>query len=289
MLLQHYLDRIGFRGEIGATIDVLSALQQQHLCTVPFENLDVQLGRYVTTSIEAAYNKIVLGGRGGWCFEQNGLFGWALAEIGFDVTRVSAAVMRQQRGAIADANHLCLLVRLPEPDAVYLADVGFGGSLIKPIPLLESEYDQVPFRLGLRKIENDHWRFWEDIGSGEFSFDFAVTAANEEALQARCEFLQKDPESGFVLNLVAQLRLPDQHKTLRGRVFSNATCEGIDTRVLASADELVSTLAEEFGLDLPEVAELWPKVVTRHEDLLREKALADTYEIRARANDQPLS
>ena len=53
---------------------------------VPFENIDIQLGRSLTISVEDAFEKIVERGRGGWCYEQNGLFGWALSEIGFDVT-----------------------------------------------------------------------------------------------------------------------------------------------------------------------------------------------------------
>lgn len=288
MRLQDYLERIGYHGEIEADAAVLNALQRTHICAVAFENLDVQLGRPVTTDVDTAYEKIVVNGRGGWCYEQNGLFGWALSEIGFDVTRIAASVMRHERGDIAEANHLCLLVKIPNTETKFLVDVGFGGSMIEPIMFAESEHDHAPFRLGLRKVDNHYWRFWEDIGSGEFCFDFVEEPANETVLQDKCEFLQSDPSSSFVLNLVAQLRLPEQHKSLRGRVFSVATLTGIHTRILDSADEIVSTLADQFGLDLPEVADLWPRITARHEELQREKALVDTYEIRARSNNQPL-
>ena len=158
-----------------------------------------------------------------------------------------------------------------------------------PIPLAESEHLQAPFRIGLRRTEDGHWRFWEDLGAGEFSFDFLETPANEDALIRKCNFLQTDPSSGFVRNLVAQIRMPDQHKTLRGRVFSTASAAGVETHVLDSVDQLLATLKNEFSLDVPSVAELWPRIEARHDELMREKMLTDTYEIRSRTNNKPLS
>jgi N-hydroxyarylamine O-acetyltransferase len=289
MQLQPYLDRIRYHGGIRPTSDVLAVLLQAHVCAIPFENLDVQLGRLVTIDVAAAYEKIVVNGRGGWCYEQNGLFGWALVQIGFEVTRIAASVMRQERGDVADANHLCLLVRIADSDATYLVDVGFGGSMIQPIELAEAVHHQAPFRLGLTRRPDGYWRFWESISGSEFSFDFVPQPANEAALQSKCAFLQSDPSSGFVLNLVAQLRGSEQHKSLRGRVLSIATPAGIQTRILDSADAIVATLAEHFSLNLPEVADLWPRITTRHDQLEREKALVDTFEIRAHSNNQPLS
>jgi N-hydroxyarylamine O-acetyltransferase len=272
MNVQAYLDRIGYRGAVRPDLSVLVALQQTHVCAVPFENLDIQFGRQVTTAAEDAYEKIVGNNRGGWCYEQNGLFGWALEQIGFDVTRVAAAVMRQDRGDASLANHLCLLVGTPESSSRYLADVGFGGSMLEPIELLEGEHTHAPFRLGLEKENDGYWRFWEDLGDGKFSYDFLDEPANEAALQAKCATLQSDPSSIFVMNLVAQLRSQEQHMLLRGRVLHVASDKGVATQVLNSADELVATLAGQFGLNVPEIAELWPRIAARHEEIVRMKA-----------------
>ena len=76
MKLQRYLDRINYGGSLEPSFATLAALQKAHVCSVPFENLDVQLGRPLSTSIQEAYEKIVINMRGGWCYEQNGLFGW---------------------------------------------------------------------------------------------------------------------------------------------------------------------------------------------------------------------
>lgn len=267
MKLQRYLDRIEYGAAVEPNFDTLSALQTAHVCSVPFENLDVQLGRPLSIRTEDAYEKIVVNFRGGWCYEQNGLFAWALSEIGFDVTRIAASVMREQRGEAARASHLCLLVRPPESKVKYLADVGFGGSMIKPIELKEAEYDQPPFKLGLTRPDGRYWRFWEDLGDGKFSYDFTEDPANESLLARKSIFLQSDASSNFVLNLVAQQRSRDQHRTLRGRVFSVAKPGAIDSRTVASPEELVSILANEFRLDIHEVAGLWPRIAARHEEL----------------------
>jgi N-hydroxyarylamine O-acetyltransferase len=267
MRLQPYFERIGYTG--GTTPDpaTLRDLLQAHVRAIPFENLDVQLGRPLTTAVEEAYEKIVADGRGGWCYQQNGLFGWALSQIGFDVTRVAAAVMRVERGDEALANHLCLLVRCPGRSGAWLADVGFGGGLYNPIPLAEEEHWQEPCRVGLRRIEDGWWRFAENFGDGDFSFDFSPEAADEAALSAKCEALQTDPDSSFVLNLVAQIREPSRHLSLRGRVLRIATADGIATETINSADELSETLASLFHLNVPGVVDLWPRILERHESL----------------------
>lgn len=287
-MLTDYLKRIAYDGEVAPSSDVLCALLEHHVQSIPFENVDVQLGARLTTEPAAAYKKIVENGRGGWCYEQNGLFGWVLSEAGFDVTRVAAAVMRDKRGEVAHANHLCLLVSPTDVDQTFLVDVGFGGSMFAPIPLVDSKHHQPPFRIGLRKTEDGYWRFWEDLGKGEFSFDFQAEAADEDALSDKCVFLQSDPSSGFVQNLVAQIRLPDRHNTLRGKVFSVATPSGISTTILDTADEWLGVLRDEFRLDVPGVRELWPRIEARHAEFMREQALTDTYEIRDRANNKPL-
>ena len=95
MNLTEYLRRIGFDATARADLATLRELQRAHVHTVPFENIDVQLRRPVTLNTEEIYAKVVEGRRGGWCYELNGLMGWALGEIGFDVMRVSAGVMRE--------------------------------------------------------------------------------------------------------------------------------------------------------------------------------------------------
>ena len=246
---------------------MLAALQEVHVCSVPFENLDVLLGHSMSIRTQDAYEKIVVNSRGGWCYEQNGLFGWALSEIGFGVTRIAGNVMREQNGAASEATHLCLLVNPPQSQIRYLVDVGFGGSMIRPIELQEAKYEQPPFRLGLQRLDDQYWRFWEDLGDGRFSFDFLAAPASESSLADKSQFQQSDSSSNFVLNLGVQLRSRRQHRSLRGRVLSVAGPDTNNSNTLESPENLVSILASEFHLDVPEVADLWPQIVARHEEL----------------------
>jgi N-hydroxyarylamine O-acetyltransferase len=270
MKLQRYFERIGYSGNASPNPETLRGLLQAHVRSVPFENLDVQFGRPLTIAVAQAYEKIVRHERGGWCYQQNGLFGWALSEIGFDVTRVAAAVMRAEHGDKALANHLCLLVHCPGESGTWLADVGFGGGLYEPIPLSEGDHWQEPCRVGLQQIENGWWRFRENFGDGDFSFDFAPVVADESALSEKCNTLQTEPDSSFVLNLVAQIREPGRHLSLRGRVLRIATRDGITSEMIDSANEHRDALADLFRLDVPDVVSLWPRVLERHEALFGE-------------------
>ena len=131
--LRAYLDRIGFDGEPAVDRVTLEKLQRLHLLALPYENLDVQLGRPLTTDPSAAFDKLVTRRRGGWCYEMNGLFGWALETVGFSVTRLASGVMRSAMGAAALGNHLVLRVDLA--DGATLADVGLGDGPIHPFAI----------------------------------------------------------------------------------------------------------------------------------------------------------
>ncbi len=264
MNLQSYLDRVGFDGTPCADLEGLNALIRTHVTAVPFENLDVQLGTPLTTDIEAAYDKIVVRRRGGWCYEMNGLFGWVLGEIGFDVRRLSAGVMRDQRGDEVLGNHLCLLV---ECEGAHLIDVGFGGSLTSSLPIMHGTAEHLPYRISLEQVDGEYWRFTETINADPFSFDFTTAAANEDLLSGICQDLQTSPGSPFVRNLVVQTRRADSHISLRGRLLKHAHQSGDKKKLLGSASELIETLNVTFGLDVPKAADLWPQIRVRHEEL----------------------
>jgi len=264
--LSAYLDRIRFEGGVRPDLATLRAIHRAHQYAITFENLDVQLRRPVVMDLEPNYDKIVRRRRGGWCYELNGVMGWALDQIGFDVTRMSAGVMRARAGDAQLGNHLCLLVRLDQP---YLVDVGFGGSMTEPLPLRASEREDRPYRLGLSELDDGHWRFAEIAhGDGDdFSFDFRAAPADEALLARKCRFLQTDPASPFIQNLVVQRRTADAHLSLRGRVLAAIHTTRVDKKLLNSADELVATLRHSFDLDTPEAATLWPSICARHEAL----------------------
>lgn len=264
MNLETYLHRIGFEGTARPDVETLIALHRQHLLNIPYENIDIQLGRRCNLDVARSYRKLVEQGRGGWCYEMNGLFGWALREVGFDVTRVNGGVLRAERGDEALGNHVVLLVRL---DETWIADVGFGDGLIEPVPLREAAVEQRGFRYRLERIGDNYWRFHNHEYGGAATFDFTTNPADEALFASRCDSLQASPDSPFVMNLVCQRFVEGGYEIQRGRVAKRITTGGADTWLLDDAGALMERLQTVFGLDVPEVATLWPKIVQRHAEL----------------------
>jgi N-hydroxyarylamine O-acetyltransferase len=271
MQLPAYFDRIGYSGGTTPDFATLDAVLRAHIASVPFENLDVQLGRRSGTALPGIFDKIVGERRGGWCYEQNGLLGWALGEIGFDVRRVSAGVMREVRGDAMLGNHLTLIVTLDCKE--WLVDAGFGGTQAAPIPFEAGEWIHAPFAVGLAETGDGYWRFSECYGDGEpFSFDFSTGPADEALFARQCAALQDDPESIFVQNLVVQQRQGERHVALRGRVLMERDARGERKALVGNAEELVAVLRDSFGLDVPEIAGVWDRVAARHAALFAEEA-----------------
>jgi N-hydroxyarylamine O-acetyltransferase len=187
----------------------------------------------------------------------NGLFGWALREVGFDVMRVNGAVRRIERGDDAIGNHVVLLVEL---DETWIADVGFGDGMIEPIPLRAADIRQRGFRYRLEHLADGYWRFHNHEYGGAPSFDFATTTADESLFASRCEVLQTNPASPFVINLVCQRFVDGGYEVQLGRLAKRISPDGVETRLLHDAGELIDRLRTVFGLDVPEAATLWPKL-----------------------------
>ena len=262
--LDAYLRRIGYGGSCRVDLPTLRGVVAAHIGAIPFENVDVQLHRRVSSALPAIFDKLVTRRRGGWCFEQNGLLGWALAALGFPVMRIAGGVMRVERGDAIVGNHLALIVMLDRP---WLVDVGFGGSLAAPIPFADGRHDHAPFDIALKPIGEGWWRFEEWIEGMPFGWDFRPEPADEARLAAHLVALQTDPASPFVQNLVAQRRLGEVHYALRGRVLTESGPRAREKRLLMSGAEIVEVLAERFGLDVPEVAGLWPSIDARHREV----------------------
>ncbi|MGN6149561.1 MAG: arylamine N-acetyltransferase family protein [Rhizomicrobium sp.] len=270
MDVDRYLSRIGLNKRPKPNLAGLKALHRAHLLAIPYENLDVQLGRKVTIQRPAIYQKIVEQGRGGWCYEMNGLLGWALAELGFKVTRATGSVMREVSGDASNGNHLVLRVELPE--GLYLADVGFGDGPRDPIRVAAGAFHSDGFDFSLRRVDDTWWRLINDPRGGAPSFDFNLDPADETLLAARCDYLQSDPASVFVQNLVTQRHVPGGLEILRGRTIRSIRAGGIENRLIEDANDLVTTLRDVFALNVPEAAALWPKVVARHDEVVAQKS-----------------
>ena len=264
MDLKAYFDRIGFNDEARPDLATLKALHRAHLLAIPYENLDVQLGRTVTTAPDAAFDKIVRRRRGGWCYEMNGLFGAVLDAIGFKVMRLAGGVGRDTAGDEKLGNHLVLLVDLGEP---WIADVGFGDGALEPFSLKAGAFSQDGYDFRLEQLDGGWWRLHNHPLGGASNFDFALKPADPALLAEKCHWLQTSPESGFVQNAVAQRWRPGEILQLRGRSLTRLRNGEKHTHLIGSADEYLEVLTREFDLRIPEAAALWPRIAARHEAL----------------------
>lgn len=264
MELHGYFDRIGYRGPVEARLDVLRAVHRHHARAIAYENLDVVLERPVDQDPARIFDKIVCQQRGGWCYEMNGLLGWALREIGFEVSRLCGGVMRAARGDAAFGNHLVLRVHLDGED--WIADVGLGDGILEPIPLRAGDYEQSGRRVRLERLGAGEWRFHNRPGAMPPSFDFVEDDETESRLASTCSDLQTDPQSMFRQNLICQ-RMTDAGGTmLLGRVLRPFEANR-PRRLLGSEAELLDLLQGEFGIVAPPLGDLWQRITARHAEL----------------------
>jgi N-hydroxyarylamine O-acetyltransferase len=275
MELAAYFDRIGYAGSARPDLATLQAVHRAHLQAIPYDSLDVQLGRPLTIDPAQAYDKIVRRGRGGWCYEMNGLMGWALGEIGFSVTRMAGAAMRELRGDSTIGNHLVLRIDLPGEPTPWIADVGFGDGILDPFALRPADLVAEGHRFRLEEMDEGWWRFHNHQFGGAKSFDFTLPPADPAVLGAQCTSLQSAPDSPFVMNVICQRWRGGEILQLLGRTYRQIQPGVRQERIIGSADEMVAVLKQDFTLDVPEAASLWQRVLARHEEVVAAAATAE--------------
>jgi N-hydroxyarylamine O-acetyltransferase len=261
MNLEMYLKRIHLHGApLKPTLATLNAVQRSHLTAIPYENLDIHLGRALPLGAARAFEKIVVNRRGGWCYEMNALLGWALTEIGFEVKLLSSGVLRPG-GTTPDGDHLILLVAVDEEP--YLVDAGFGDGAIEPLPLREGTYKHGFLEYGMER-NGEGWIMRNPAQSNTAGFAFTLEARELDYFAQRCVQLQSSLESGFVRTTVCQRITEDALYTLRGAILTTLTAQGKTERTVENADDYRTTLRETFKLELPETEQLWEKIWARH-------------------------
>ena len=261
MNLQAYFSRIHYAGPATVDLATLREIHLRHLLHIPYENLDVQLRHPVDLNVERIYNKIVERQRGGWCYEMNGLLGWALQTIGFEVTRMAGAVMRAVEGEGQVGNHLVLQVMLDQP---YLADVGLGDGLREPIPLREGCYQQEFLHYRLEHLQDGYWRLHNHPASNVSSFDFKQEPASEQLLANKCQWLQTAEESPFKKLFIAYRFTPHKVLTQLGKTFIEVDAGGTTKTDIHDLSAFNSHMAKTFGLN-EDFGELWPSITAAHE------------------------
>jgi len=276
-----YLDRIGYAGPTEPTAETLRALHRAHMLAVPFENLDIHIGRPILCDEAGFLHKIIDERRGGFCYELNGAFAALLRALGFRVTLLSARVSRADGGESPEFDHMALHVhpRVDLPAAVpaevpdeasWLADVGFGDSFIEPLvlqPNLEQPQIGRIFRLSETKTEIGNVFQLETLAEGNLANDspgkwkrlysFTLKPRQLSDFAAMCRYHQTSPESYFMQQRICSLATPQGRITLSDwklieRRDGRREEREITGPDLSREDQWRATLKKSFAIVLPD-------------------------------------
>jgi N-hydroxyarylamine O-acetyltransferase len=248
-----WLHRIGHRGPRDPGLPALRALIAAHTATIPFENIDVLLGRPPRLDLESLQRKMITARRGGYCFELNSLLQAGLTALGFQVTGLIARVIRgMEADAHGAAAHMMLRVDLPE--GPFLADAGFGnGTPTAPLALRPGVEQQTPHEtmrlwsvgdeLALQAKLADEWmNIYRISPHPRLSIDYEV--ANW--------FTATYPTGVFVNNLIVARPGPERTRNtlFNGQVTIRRPGDRTTRSRLESEDDYQTALDKTFGLIL---------------------------------------
>lgn len=247
--LASYLSRIRYSGPTDATAETLRGLHRAHMFVVPFENLDISLGRKIVTDENAILHKVVDLRRGGFCYELNSAFAALLRTLGFQVTMLSARVARENGGEGPEFDHLTLRVDLEGP---WLADVGFGDSFLEPLRLVlgTEQIDPVGTCRLVQDAERIRMEKAEANGVWQPQYSFTLQPRRLDEFSGMCHYHQTSPDSSFTRKRICSHATPDGRVTL-SELKLIVSRNGVRVeKELESEEEWRATLREQFGIQL---------------------------------------
>jgi arylamine N-acetyltransferase len=258
MTLDAYLARIGVAPG-PADLATLRAIITGHTRAIAFENLNPFTGREVLLDDDALSAKIVHGGRGGYCFEQNLVLRRALDDLGYRTTVLTGRVVwgRSATDPLPPRTHM--LLRIALPDGPHVVDVGFGGQTLTGVLRLEHEVQQAtphePYRL---LDDGATWTMQARVGAEWRSlYHFDLAPQPHADLEMASWYVSHHPASHFVTGVVAARPAPDRRYNLGGRILATHHLGGpSENRELASPTEIMGVLEDTFLLTLAALPDL---------------------------------
>lgn len=260
-----YFNRIHFTGNATPDIATLNALHVHHPRYIPFENIASFTGHVPDLEINAIFDKLVLGGRGGYCFEQNLLFKEVLESVGFTVRGLAARVA-WNRDATAPAAKTHMLLQVMTDDGPYIADVGFGTmTLTATLRLLEDVAQKTPNGVFRITRAGDEYLLQTLKGKDWLPIYFFNTVPCELIdYEVTNWYIATHPDSGFRQHLMVSRVDEKARYSLQDQVLNIRYTDGNkETITMGNVQELVSVLQQTFGLvdaDIPGIVQAYSKI-----------------------------
>lgn len=249
-LLTRYLARIGYRGPVAPTLEVLAALQAAHIAAIPFEAIDALTGAGVDIGADAIDAKLIGQRRGGYCFEQNALFLRVLRAIGFEAEGLLGRVRWMLPDDAPPTPRTHMVVRVTLGGRRWLADVGFGAA-VPPQPLAMDSEEAQPTRHESYRVvrQGAEWQVALSM-EGEWRTLYRIEDVPPPAIDYELGnwYTSAHPDSHFRHQLIAARTTAEARYGLRDNRLTTRLVDGrIDRRYL-TADEIARVLSEIFLL-----------------------------------------
>lgn len=252
-----YFRRIGYGGRREPSLEVLQTLVSRHTQTIAFENLNPWLRWPVYLDRASIEYKIVQSGRGGYCYEQNGLFSYVLRALGFSVRHLGARVLwGRPPGAQTPRSHMLLHVTID--DQPYLVDVGFGGMTPTGVLRFEPEVAQATPHEPYRLLHSGADFLMQAEVQGEWAtlYRFDLQEQLPVDYEVSSWYLCNHPQSHFIAGLTVARSAPDARYALRNTELAIHRRNGSEHLSLTSVAALRTALTDTFLLTLPDAPAL---------------------------------
>ncbi|HSY20986.1 MAG TPA: arylamine N-acetyltransferase [Polyangiaceae bacterium] len=248
-----YCARIGYDGDCTPDYDVLAALVEHHALALPFENLDVLLGRPILLDALSLQEKLIQRRRGGYCFEHNTLLAGVLERIGFDVKRhMGRGRWRVPEGVTLPRTHMVLTIGIG--GVRFLVDGGYGGvGLTSPLALGHSEPQPSLFE-AQRVLTFAHERLVQALVAGEWRdlYTFTDEPLPPIDFEVANWYTATHPASRFRQNLIVSSATREARFVLYNRELTTYGRGTKEARTVDDPEELLVVLSSRFDLTFPE-------------------------------------
>jgi amide synthase len=247
-----YLKTIGYTGSTEPTLETLRGVLKRHLIAVPFDNSSIAdedrgmaLWDDVDIDGDQIFEEIIVGGRGGVCYELNGLYRLLMRGMGFDYQILAGAVRQVNGGFGPELEHIFGCVRLD--GEVWLTDVGLGGpTYLEPLRVTEEVQEMYGVQYRMYRSE-DYWVVqrkpkdsdWQNIY--RFKLLFRDISAWDKPDLKLVEF---PPELIAVGTYIRSRATDNGHLVLVGRRLLELADGHEKVRVLVDKQEFERTLAD---------------------------------------------